>query len=581
MKNIPDKVAGNLYTTSDFNDGSNRELRTVVTSSGQGFDENDNAQLIKSIAINNSNGASYKESVGSTGASYLIENEDNLTQGLISLKVGATFSVAITNPNNTTTPELAFKSPALGPFNIKRLNGSNLIEEEIKTGFIVDFYYDGTDILIKNLNDATSLQDIESAQLYTVNAVVGNEYQITVASGTNPTAYFNGLTVKFINTVQVNSGAATVNINGIGPIAIADSTDRPMNEGDIGLNDLIVLQYSTSNNKFRVIKKTERINFSPTTNQLTAFDRSGDERVFANFNGLASPTSITAEHDKQTLVYSSSFNPINIQLPPIATLKPNFSCDIMLYEPSPNPVTFLAAPGEFFQRDGGNTTSYQIRVDNNSNILFKLHYFNPVAGLILSGADGANESIAGIARIAQQGVVDAGVDDTRFITPLKLKNVPFIQNLGVVYPIGTKFLNVSPLMVSDPESILPGGNTFTWAPVGTTGNKYASVVANPESTQTQGILGSNDIINGTTVPHTLIEAEMPIHHHIAAWGEEKDQYNPPWGLAAGYDGNNEVGSAATDNNNSWGNTSPKGGNQPHSHALDIRSYVEYGYIRVG
>ena len=261
---------------------------------------------------------------------------------------------------------------------------------------------------------------IESAQLYTVNAVVGNEYQITVASGTNPTAYFNGLTVKFINTVQVNSGAATVNINGIGPIAIADSTDRPMNEGDIGLNDLIVLQYSTSNNKFRVIKKTERINFSPTTNQLTAFDRSGDERVFANFNGLASPTSITAEHDKQTLVYSSSFNPINIQLPPIATLKPNFSCDIMLYEPSPNPVTFLAAPGEFFQRDGGNTTSYQIRVDNNSNILFKLHYFNPVAGLILSGADGANESIAGIARIAQQGVVDAGVDDTRFITPLKL-----------------------------------------------------------------------------------------------------------------------------------------------------------------
>lgn len=43
-----------------------------------------------------------------------------------------------------------------------------------------------------------------------------------------------------------------------------------------------------------------------------------------------------------------------------------------------------------------------------------------------SGAPAASESAAGIAEIATQAEVDAGTDDARFITPLKLKTSPLL-----------------------------------------------------------------------------------------------------------------------------------------------------------
>ncbi|MDT8900411.1 phage tail protein [Anaeroselena agilis] len=49
------------------------------------------------------------------------------------------------------------------------------------------------------------------------------------------------------------------------------------------------------------------------------------------------------------------------------------------------------------------------------------------------------------------------------------------------------------------------------------------------------------------------------HNHIMPWGETKNVTTPPWGWAAGYDGDNQRGSGSTDANNSWYYTSSTGG----------------------
>lgn len=61
---------------------------------------------------------------------------------------------------------------------------------------------------------------------------------------------------------------------------------------------------------------------------------------------------------------------------------------------------------------------------------------------------------------------------------------------------------------------------------------------------------------------SLIEENLPSHKHIAAWGDRSGDYQPPWGLAQGYI-DNQIGAARNDNDNSWGYTSPVGGNIAH------------------
>ncbi len=55
-----------------------------------------------------------------------------------------------------------------------------------------------------------------------------------------------------------------------------------------------------------------------------------------------------------------------------------------------------------------------------------------IQGATGAGSTGATELIAGVAEIATQAETDAGIDDTKFITPLKLANWSGSQNGGVL-----------------------------------------------------------------------------------------------------------------------------------------------------
>lgn len=121
----------------------------------------------------------------------------------------------------------------------------------------------------------------------------------------------------------------------------------------------------------------------------------------------------------------------------------------------PNAANLLTAAGDF-----------AIFVGYASNITKCLLYFKATGNLLVSG--NASESAAGIAEIATQAETNAGIDDQRFITPLKLKNAPLggLINMQIFTSSGTytKTSNATKALVE-----LVGGGGGGWGANGSGG----------------------------------------------------------------------------------------------------------------
>lgn len=65
------------------------------------------------------------------------------------------------------------------------------------------------------------------------------------------------------------------------------------------------------------------------------------------------------------------------------------------------------------------------------------------------------------------------------------------------------------------------------------------------------------------------------HQHVSPWGESPNRYQPPWGSWSG----GQLGSSSTDNDNTWGMSSPAGG---HNHEFMTEAAGNHGHnIGVG
>lgn len=77
---------------------------------------------------------------------------------------------------------------------------------------------------------------------------------------------------------------------------------------------------------------------------------------------------------------------------------------------------------------------------------------------------------------------------------------------------------------------------------------------------------------------TLLAKHLANHKHIMPWGESPNSaWNPPWGYAVGYIGN-QRGSDGTDNDNAWAYSSDVGENAAHENRPPF--YVEGKIIKV-
>lgn len=88
-----------------------------------------------------------------------------------------------------------------------------------------------------------------AAELYAASSGGTDTYAITLSPA--PVAYVNGMTVRFKADVG-NTGAATLNVNGLGAIDITKQNDQPLVTGDIEANQIVEVTYNSTGPKFQM-----------------------------------------------------------------------------------------------------------------------------------------------------------------------------------------------------------------------------------------------------------------------------------------------------------------------------------------
>lgn len=94
------------------------------------------------------------------------------------------------------------------------------------------------------------------AEIYAATATGNDTYVVTLSPV--PTAYANGQTIRFKVDVG-NTGAATLNVNGLGPIAITKLFNVALTTGDILANQIVEVTYNSTGPVFELQSTTAQI----------------------------------------------------------------------------------------------------------------------------------------------------------------------------------------------------------------------------------------------------------------------------------------------------------------------------------
>lgn len=114
-----------------------------------------------------------------------------------------------------------------------------------------------TDIAVGSGNlyvTQTGLQD--AAEIYAASGAGTDTYAITLSPV--PTAYHNGMTVRFKADVA-NTGAATLNVNSLGAIAIVTDVGTALSTGDIVANQIVEVIYNSTGPVFELVNPASYI----------------------------------------------------------------------------------------------------------------------------------------------------------------------------------------------------------------------------------------------------------------------------------------------------------------------------------
>ena len=115
---------------------------------------------------------------------------------------------------NTNTAASTLNVNALGTKAIQRPNGDALVGNELVTGQMAEFVYDGTQFrLVNPANDATQPKIQNNSYSYAADSGSANTYAVALTPAI--TSYVTGLIVR-TTIANGNSGASTLNVNSLG-----------------------------------------------------------------------------------------------------------------------------------------------------------------------------------------------------------------------------------------------------------------------------------------------------------------------------------------------------------------------------
>lgn len=89
----------------------------------------------------------------------------------------------------------------------------------------------------------------DGSTIYAATATGNDTYEITLAPV--PAAYINGMVINF-KTDVANVGPATLNVNGLGAIAINKLNDQALINNDIEANQIVTVVYNSTGPKFQM-----------------------------------------------------------------------------------------------------------------------------------------------------------------------------------------------------------------------------------------------------------------------------------------------------------------------------------------
>lgn len=257
----PTTATPSTILPADWLNSFQEELCNLVESAGVTLVKGELEQLRLAIDYL----AQKNEAIYSTSSSSPNSYTTTLDPAPVEYTEGMAMLIKFTNAN--TSSVVTINVNTLGAKNIKRYDGTTLAIGDIADGCIAHLMYDGTNFLM--LNTVLSLFNN-----YAPSVSPANTYTATLS--TVPAAYTAGQFV-LIKFTHKNTGAATINLNGLGAISIVRKNGTALKGGEIADGMIAHLVYDGTN-----FQLSNAHSVTPTLTNLTS--GSGTYTVGAGIN---------------------------------------------------------------------------------------------------------------------------------------------------------------------------------------------------------------------------------------------------------------------------------------------------------
>ncbi len=282
------------------------------------------------------------------------------------------------------------------------------------------------------------------SMIYAASSAGTDTYAVTLSPV--PAAYVNGLEVNFKADVA-NTGPATLNVNGLGAIAINKLHDQALTTGDIEANQIVTVVYNSTGPKFQVQSQT------------------AISVISGALNTVLQGQGITAEPAYSTATY-----------PPTTTINQ------LLYSSAANTVTGLATANQAVLTTGATGIPVLTPLATNGQLLIGSTAGVPAAATLTAGANVTITNGANSITIAT-GSGTTWVDQTT--TPVTIvKNTGYLANNA-----GLVTLNMPATAAVGDEFTIQGQGAGGWLLRMNTG-QVANLGASP--TTSAGALSSTN-----------------------------------------------------------------------------------------
>jgi hypothetical protein len=152
-------------------------------------------------------------------------------------------------PGTANTGAATLNVNSLGAKTIKKDKNTDLVDNDIQAGQLVEVIYDGTNFQL--LSPVYGLVNQAGSAIYAADGGASDAYAITLAPV--PLAYTTGMVIRFkANTA--NTGAASLNVNSLGAKTIKKDLNSDLSDNDILASQIVEVVYDGTN--FQMLSQT-------------------------------------------------------------------------------------------------------------------------------------------------------------------------------------------------------------------------------------------------------------------------------------------------------------------------------------